>query len=58
MKTTTEESREATSIKIKPSVWKKAKIEAITENKQLSQLVEDALEAWMDNLKKRRGKND
>lgn len=49
------EQREPTSIKIKPSVWKKAKIEAINENKQLSQLVEEALEAWMDHLKKKRG---
>ncbi|MGI0087982.1 MAG: hypothetical protein ACREBI_08500 [Nitrosotalea sp.] len=52
MKATTEELRESTSIKIKPSVWKKAKIEAITENKQLSELVEEALEAWFDSKRK------
>lgn len=39
--------RVATSIKINPEVWKKAKIEAIKEDMELSQLVEKALEAWM-----------
>jgi hypothetical protein len=53
MKQTTDEPREPTSIKIRPSIWKKAKIEAITENKQLSQLVEDALEAWFEAKRKK-----
>ena len=53
MKTSTEELRESTSIKIKPSIWKKAKIEAITENKQLSELVENALEAWFEAKRKK-----
>lgn len=39
--------RVATSIKINPDIWKKAKIEAIKEDMELSQLVEKALEAWM-----------
>ena len=42
-----EEKREATSIKIKPRIWKDAKIEAIKENKTLSQLVEEAIEKYI-----------
>ena len=55
MKTITGELREPTSIKIRPSIWKKAKIEAITQNKQLSQLVEEALEAWFEMKSRKRG---
>jgi hypothetical protein len=36
--------REATSIKIRPDVWKEAKIEAIKRDVDLSELVETALE--------------
>jgi post-segregation antitoxin (ccd killing protein) len=36
--------REATSIKIRPEVWKEAKIEAIKRDVDLSELVETALE--------------
>jgi len=39
--------RVATSIKIKPEVWKKAKIEAIKEDIELSTLVEKAINAWV-----------
>jgi len=39
--------RVATSIKIDPSLWKKAKIEAIKEDLELSELVEKAIEAWI-----------
>ncbi len=39
--------REATSIKIKPEVWKQAKIEAIRRDMELSELVEQAIEAWL-----------
>jgi hypothetical protein len=42
-----EEKREATSIKIKPKTWKEAKIEAIKQNKTVSELVEEALETWI-----------
>ena len=35
--------REATSIKIDPELWKQAKIEAITREMELSELVENAL---------------
>ncbi len=41
--------REATSIKIRPDVWKEAKIAAIRQDIELSELVEKALEAWLGN---------
>jgi len=44
--------REATSIKIKPEVWKEARIEAIREDKTVSELLEDALEAWIKEHRK------
>ena len=45
--TRTEESRESTSIKIKPSVWREAKIEAIKHEKTVSELVEEAIQEWI-----------
>ncbi len=39
--------REPTSIKIRPDIWKEAKITAIRHDMELSELVERALEAWM-----------
>ncbi len=36
--------REATNIKIRPDIWKEAKIEAITRDVDLSELVEKVLE--------------
>jgi hypothetical protein len=52
MSETKEEQREATSIKIKPRVWKEAKKEAIDENKTVSELVEEALEKWIQEHRK------
>jgi hypothetical protein len=40
--------RESTSIKIRPDIWKEAKIEAIKHDMDLSELVERAIEAWID----------
>jgi predicted transcriptional regulator len=40
--------REATSIKISPDVWKKAKIEAIKHDITLSYLLEEAIEEWIE----------
>jgi hypothetical protein len=40
--------REATSIKIRPDVWKEAKIEAIKQDMDLSELVEKAIELYMN----------
>lgn len=45
--------REATSIKIKPDLWKEAKIEAIKHEKTVSELVEEAIESWMKEHKKK-----
>jgi len=40
--------REATSIKIDPQLWKQAKIEAIRNDMELSELVEQAIQAWIE----------
>jgi predicted HicB family RNase H-like nuclease len=47
MSETKKEQREATSIKIKPQVWKDAKIEAIKESITVSELVEQAIEKYI-----------
>jgi len=39
--------RETTSIKVKPDLWKEAKIEAIKHGITVSELVEGAIEKWM-----------
>lgn len=41
------EIRLPTSIKIRPSVWKQAKVEAIQNDIHLSELVEQAIESWI-----------
>jgi hypothetical protein len=46
--------RVPTSIKIDPNLWKEAKIEAINQNMDLSELVEKALGAWMNKDDKKR----
>jgi hypothetical protein len=48
--------RESTSIKIRPDVWKEAKIAAIQHDMELSELVEKAIESWIkdeDKVKKK-----
>lgn len=39
--------RVTTSIKIEPNLWKKAKIEAIKHDIDVSELVEKAIEEWV-----------
>ena len=39
--------RQATSIKVRPDVWKAAKIEAVKRDKDLSVLVEEALISYL-----------
>jgi predicted HicB family RNase H-like nuclease len=39
--------REATSIKIRPNIWKEAKIEAIKQGITVSELVEEAISSWI-----------
>ena len=45
--------RETTSIKVKPDLWKEAKIEAVKHDKTVSELLEEALEAWIKEHKKK-----
>lgn len=52
MSETKTEQREATSIKIRPNVWKEAKIEAIREGKTVSELVEEAITTWIKGHRK------
>lgn len=47
--------RESTSIKIRPDVWKEAKIEAIRQDIELSELVEQAIDSWILEQAKKRG---
>ena len=50
--------REATSIKINPQLWKQAKIEAIRNDLELSELVEQAIENWIEDEAHRRVKGE
>ncbi len=52
MSETKNEQREAISIKIKPKIWKEAKIEAIREGKTVSALMEEAITRWIKEHKK------
>jgi len=45
--------REVTSIKVKPAIWKEARIEAIRQGKTVSELVEEAIEDWIKKNKKK-----
>jgi hypothetical protein len=45
--------REATAIKVRPDLWKEAKIEAIKHDKTVSELVEEAIEAWIKEHRKK-----
>jgi len=50
--------RVATSIKIHPQLWKQAKIEAIRNDMELSELVEHAIEKWIEEKKKKKVKGE
>ncbi len=39
--------REATTVKLRPDLWKRAKIEAIVQGVTVSALVEQAIEEWI-----------
>lgn len=45
--------RETTSIKVKPDLWKEAKIEAVKHDKTVSELVEEALADWIKEHRKK-----
>ena len=44
----TQFKREATSIKIRPDIWKEARIQAIRNDMEVSELVEQAIELWIN----------
>lgn len=46
--------RIVTSIKIDEDVWKKTKIEAINQDMQLSESLEEALDEWIKKQKKKK----
>ena len=50
-KTADKKGRIPTSIKIDPDLWKQAKIEAITRNIELSDMIENALRKELSNNK-------
>jgi post-segregation antitoxin (ccd killing protein) len=50
--------REATSIKVDPQLWKQAKIEAIRNDLELSELVEQAIEKWIEDEAHKRVKGE
>ena len=50
--------REATSIKIDPQLWKQAKIEAIRNDLGLSELVEQAIERWIEDEAHKKAKGE
>jgi hypothetical protein len=54
MSETKEEKREATSVKVKPSIWKEAKKQAIDEGKTVSELMEDAIDTYIKEHRKRK----
>jgi hypothetical protein len=41
------EERVSTSIKIRPSLWEEAKVQAIRHKMKVSELVEKAIENWL-----------
>ncbi len=48
------EERTSTSIKIRPTVWRDAKIAAINENITVSELVEEAITCWITEQAKKK----
>jgi hypothetical protein len=53
MKTSTVQKKASTSLNLNAELYKEAKIEAIREGKTVSELVEEAIEAWMKEHKKK-----
>ena len=45
--------KEVTSIKVDPEKWKEVKIEAIKQGKTVSDLVMEAIDAWIKGQKKK-----
>lgn len=45
--------KEVTSVKVDPELWKEAKIESIKQGKTLSDIMEEALQNWLKDAKKK-----
>ena len=50
---TTQVKKASTSLNLNSELYKEAKIEAIRQGKTVSELVEEAIEAWIKEHKKR-----
>jgi hypothetical protein len=49
-----EEKYETTSVKMKPTLWKEAKKQAIDEGKTVSQLMEEAIDEYLKEHRKKK----
>lgn len=49
-----EEKREPTSVKVKPSIWREAKKQAIDEGKTVSELMEEAIDSYIKEHRKKK----
>lgn len=49
-----EEKRATTSVKMKPTLWKEAKKQAIDENKTVSELMEEAIDTYLKEHRKKK----
>lgn len=49
-----EEKRTTTSVKMKPTIWKEAKKQAIDEGKTVSQLMEEAIDSYIKEHRKKK----
>ncbi|MBI5146612.1 MAG: hypothetical protein HZA84_05260 [Thaumarchaeota archaeon] len=45
--------KSSTSLNVDPEIWKQAKIEAINKGMTLTELVEKAIESWIEKNRKR-----
>ncbi len=46
--------REKTSVKVKPEIWKEAKKQAIDEGKTVSELMEEAIDDYLKEHRKKK----
>ncbi len=48
------EQKETTSIKVRPTLWKEVKIAAIKNDRQVSEVLEEAIENWLKDQSKKK----
>lgn len=51
-----EKKQLVTSLRIDPNIWKQAKVEAIQHDITLTQLVEEAIDCWIEKKKESNSK--